>query len=298
MPRQFQEEEVFIVPNPALLISYNTISNNEAHGSAGGGGGISLNNGASPVISNNTITNNRTMSLLGGGGGIYIKGGNPAINSNTISNNDAFTGGGLCFTNGANPILLNCIVWGNEAGTSGNQVFLEDEPSDPSFVYCDIQDSDTAFGLNGNTYIGQYQNNLSIDPLFYSPSAGSGIDYDGSIADWSLECSSSCINAGKPDGVYPSVDKAGNPRVNDNRIDLGPYEFQLVAGLLFSVSTDTLIMSPLANSSQTFQINSNVSWTAADDQDWLTLDKTTGPCNATVTASADENSTGRGPERP
>jgi hypothetical protein len=271
------------------IISYNTISNNEAHGSAGGGGGISLNNGASPVISNNTLTNNRTMSTLGGGGGIYVRGGNPVINSNTISNNDAFNGGGLCFTTGANPILLNCIVWGNEAGTSGNQVFLADEPSDPSFIYCDIQDSDTAFGLNGNTYIGTYQNNLSIDPLFYAPSAGSGIDYDGSIADWSLECSSSCINAGNPDGVYASVDKAGNPRVNDGRIDLGPYEFQLVTGPLFSVSTDTLILSPLENSSQKFQVNSNVSWTATDDQDWLTLDKISGPCNATITAFAEQN---------
>ncbi len=273
-------------------ITYNTISNNEAHGSAGGGGGISLNNGASPVISNNTITNNRTMSITGGGGGIYVKSGNPAINSNTISNNDAFNGGGLCFTGGANPILVNCIIWGNEAGISGNQVFLVDETSDPSFMYCDIQDSDTAFGLNGNTYIGAYENNLSVDPRFYSPSSGSGIDYDGSVSDWSLECSSSCINAGFPDGIYPSVDKAGNPRVNDSRIDLGPYEFQLVAGLLFSVSTDTLILSPVANSSELFQINSNVSWTASDDQDWLTLDKVSGPCNARVTAVAEENPTG------
>jgi parallel beta-helix repeat protein len=273
--------------NPVIF--YNTVSNNEAHGSAGGGGGISLTGGASPVISNNTIINNRTMSVLGGGGGLYVNSGNPAINSNTIANNDAYTGGGLFFTGGTNPILLNCIVWGNEAGTSGNQVFLDDEPSDPSFMYCDVQGGSAAFGLNGNSYIGTYQNNLDIDPLFYSPSVGSGIDYDGTTADWSLGCSSSCINAGYPDGVYASVDKAGNPRVNDGRIDLGPYEFQIVAGLVFSVSTDTLIMSPIENSLQAFQINSNVSWTASDNQSWLTLDKVSGPCNAIVTASAEEN---------
>jgi parallel beta-helix repeat protein len=271
------------------VIFYNTISNNEAHGSAGGGGGISLTGGASPVISNNTIINNRTLSALGGGGGLYINSGNPAINSNTIANNDSYSGGGLFFTGGANPILLNCIVWGNEAGTSGHQVSLDDEPSDPSFMYCDVQGGSAAFGLNGSSYIGTYQNNLDIDPLFYSPSVGSGIDYDGTLADWSLGCSSSCINAGYPDGVYASVDKAGNSRVNDSRIDLGPYEFQIVAGLVFSVSMDTLIMSPIANSLQSFQINSNVSWTASDNQSWLTLDKVSGPCNATVTASVEEN---------
>ena len=146
-----------------------------------------------------------------------------------------------------------------------------------------------AFGLNGTTYIGTYQNNLNIDPLFYSPTTETGADFDGVHADWSLSCSSPCINAGYLAGNYPATDKAGNPRVNDDRIDLGPFEFQLVDGLLFSVSTDTLIMLPTADSIQTFQISSNVSWTASDDQNWLTLDKVSGPCNATVKASAEEN---------
>jgi parallel beta-helix repeat protein len=269
------------------VISYNTISNNASLGNGGGGGGICVYYSASPVISNNTITNNSASSF---GGGLFVSGGNSAINSNTIANNhSAMYGGGTYFTTSANPILLNCILWGNTAGVSGNQVFLNDEPSDPSFIYSDVQDGSSHFGLNGNFYMGTYQNNISSDPLFISPTSESGADFDGVKADWSLACASSCINAGYPSGVYPPSDKAGNPRVSNGMIDLGAFEFQISAGLVFSVSTDSLFLSPSASNSQTFEISSNVSWTASDDQSWLTLDKTSGPCNAIVTVSAGEN---------
>ncbi len=271
------------------VISYNTISCNEAYGSEGGGGGICLFSNASPIISNNTITNNRTHSAFGGGGGIYVSGGNPAINSNTIANNDALNGGGLYFLNGANPIILNSIIWGNYGASGGQQVFLKDEPSDPSFMHCDIKGGSEAFGLGGNSYTGMYENNLDVDPLFSAPTPSTGPAIFLTEPDWSLTCSSPCINAGYPSGIYPATDIAGNPRVNDERIDIGPYEFQIVAGLLFSVSTDTIILSPSAGSFQTFQISSNVSWTASGDQSWLTLDKANGPCNATVKATAEQN---------
>ncbi len=270
------------------VITYNTISNNESQGSTGGGGGISLNSAASPLISNNVITNNRTLSVSGGGGGIYVSGGNPAINSNTIANNDALNGGGLYFLNGANPILLNCIIWGNEAVSTDQQVFLKDEASDPSFVNCDLQGGSDSIDLNGNSYSGTYLDNLDADPLFYQPAELVG-PVSGPSPDWSLTCSSPCIDAGNMEESYPLKDIAGNPRVNNDRIDLGPFEFQIVEGLVFLVSTDTLILSPSANIGQSFQITSNVSWTASDDQSWLTLNKTSGLCNATVTAFAEEN---------
>ncbi len=177
------------------VISYNTISNNESQGSTGGGGGISLNSAASPLISNNVITNNRTLSVSGGGGGIYVSGGNPAINSNTIANNDALNGGGLYFLNGANPILLNCIIWGNETVSTDQQVFLKDEASDPSFVNCDLQGGSEAIDLNGNSYSGTYLDNLDADPLFYEPAELVG-PVSGPSPDWSLTCSSPCIDAG------------------------------------------------------------------------------------------------------
>lgn len=271
------------------VISYNIISNNLANGTGGGGGGICLNAGANPVISNNSITNNGTMSVFGGGGGIYANGGNPVINSNTIANNTALNGGGLYFLNGSNPILLNCIIWGNDAGNSGDQVYLSDEPSDPSFNYCDVMGGSAAFALNGNAYIGLYQNNLDIDPLFYSPANIAGpVDFE-TLPDWSLSCGSSCINSGYPDAIYPAVDIAGNPRVNDNRIDIGAYEYQIVNELIFSVSVDTLVMSPNDGSTKNFEITSNVNWTAYKDQNWLSLSDTSGPCNAKITAIAEEN---------
>ncbi len=124
--------------------------------------------------------------------------------------------------------------------------------------------------------------------MFYAPTELVG-PVSGPLPDWSLTCSSPCIDAGYVDEHYPLKDIAGNPRVNDGRIDLGPYEFQIVKGLVFLVSTDTLIMSPSANIGQSFKINANVSWTASADQSWLTLNKESGLCNATVTAFAEEN---------
>jgi hypothetical protein len=58
-----------------------------------------------------------------------------------------------------------------------------------------------------------------------------------------------------------------------------------------SVSNNTLIIAAPANSTQTFDITSNTTWTIAKDQDWLSLDKTTGSNNATITLTADANPT-------
>ena len=202
-------------------ISNNTISNNTAYG---GGGGIYCFY-SSPTISNNTISNNTTNS---NGGGIFCYSNNSTITNNTIVNNSAVNGGALYCTGTSNPILRNTILWGNIASTSGQQVFLNDEGSDPNFYYCNVQGGTAAFGLNGNFYTGIYQNNINADPLFVAPSAGSGTSYDGVNADWSLQSGSPCINAGDPSGTYPATDIAGNPRIIGGTIDIGAYEYQTI----------------------------------------------------------------------
>ncbi len=203
-------------------INHNFISNNTALSTTDGGGGISC-GASSPIISNNTITNNATGY---NGGGISCNGSNPSISSNTISNNDAVNGGGLNCDLNSNPSLFNNILFGNTASTNGNQVFLNDQASDPSFSYCDLEGGLAGFGLNGNTYIGNYSNNLNSNPFFISPSAGSGTGFNGLAANWSLSNNSPCINTGDPSGVYPSTDLAGNTRVVNTIIDIGAYEYQ------------------------------------------------------------------------
>jgi hypothetical protein len=87
------------------------------------------------------------------------------------------------------------------------------------------------FNLNGNFYTGNYQNNINRNPLFNSPSNGSGPGFDGVNADWSESGHSPCINAGDTAGTYTDKDKAGQPRVVENRIDIGAYEDQFMVGL-------------------------------------------------------------------
>ncbi len=212
--------------NNSPKILNNFISNN----TASNGGGIYCANDGTPAIINNAISNN---SAIDGGGGIccdYTY-GNPSFANNTFSNNSAARGGGLFCSLYSNITLQNSILWGNTASTSGQQVYLDDENSDPNFYYCDLQGGTDEFGLNsGIFYTGIYQHNIDTIPMFVSPSAGSGAGFDGVIADWSPEETSPCINAGSPDTTglsLPALDLAGNPRIKGDRIDIGAYEYPL-----------------------------------------------------------------------
>ena len=208
-------------------ISSNTISNN----SSNAGGGVFCENNSNTIIINNIITNNSSSgdSEISGGGGVYVANSAVAIlTNNTICNNAATgygNGGGVYCRLRSSPTLRNCILYGNTATNSGAQVYMNDDDSDPDFYYCDIQDSTTAFGVNDNFYLGTYQNNIDADPRFISPSGGSGIAFDGVIADWTLQSTSPCINTGDPNGTYPFTDRAGNPRVIGSSVDIGAYEY-------------------------------------------------------------------------
>ncbi len=228
--------------NSNAKITNNMISDNSA--STGGGGGIYIYSG-SPVIINNTISNN---TVYNGGGGIYCEYSSPAITNNTITNNSAANGGALFFTLYSSLSLYNNILWGNTASTSGQQVYLDDENSDPNFYYCDVQGGTAAFGLNGSIfYTGTYQDNIDTIPMLVSPSAGSGTGYNGVTADWSLQEASPCINAGTTDTTglsLPPKDKAGNPRINGGRIDIGAYEYLLINSIHEVLTTFSMSIYP------------------------------------------------------
>jgi predicted outer membrane repeat protein len=207
------------------IISNNFICNNVANKN---GGGIYCDYSTSPSISDNLIANNNATN----GGGIYIYLNSPILTNNTITNNNATNGGALYLYDSANPSLYNTILWGNTGEISGKQVYLDDQASNPNFYYCDVQGGSAAFGLNGNFYTGTYQNNIDSIPMFVSPSGGSGTGFNGDTANWSLQAGSPCINTGDPTGTYPATDIVGNPRIVDNIIDIGAYEYQGPDGLV------------------------------------------------------------------
>jgi parallel beta-helix repeat protein/predicted outer membrane repeat protein len=215
------------IGNPKIV--RNTISNNTAFK----GGGFFFTSASNANLSENIICNNTASE---NGGGIYCEGsGIPAFMNSSIANNSSANGGALYCAGSSTPVFRNCIIYGNTASVGGTQVFLFDDASDPNFYYCDVQGSSEAFDLNENFYTGSYQNNINTDPLFVSPSGGSGNGFNGTTADWSLQSSSSCIDKGDPTfSPYPSIDKTGNQRITVCRIDIGAYEYQ--TGIPFAVS--------------------------------------------------------------
>jgi parallel beta-helix repeat protein len=102
-----------------------------ANGSApsGQGGGITIANGASPVIAYNQIVSNHS----GDGGGILVwNRSNPDIAYNYIQNNVASSyGGGVFAVRASNPTLHHNIISGNHANGGGG-IYLENDPANPA----------------------------------------------------------------------------------------------------------------------------------------------------------------------
>ncbi len=218
---------IFLYASEVYLLN-NTFINNTA---TRGGGIYSYGNRISQ-INGNLIVNNEAAN----GGGIYLSDCNSLFINNTIANNrGTTTGGGIFADYNSDPSFKSCIIYGNQMNNSSlisNQVYLNDNLSDPKFYYCDIEGDTTFFaGLGAGTlyYHGIYSNNIAANPLFAAATAGSGSSYNASVADFSLVQGSPAINAGVRNTsgmVLLDNDIAANKRVYNGRIDQGAYENQ------------------------------------------------------------------------
>ncbi len=174
------------------------------------------------------------------GGGLYCTGDNDIVNC-TITNNSAqFKGGGLYCTQSELTNVIDCIFWDDNAVEGGDEVALYAywyydwismtyawSPANASFYYDDIEGGIGSFYLNyeGSTpqypiiYNIPYYYNLNSDPLFLDPENG----------DFYFFSNSPCINTGTPDTTglnLPEYDLDGNPRIYEDIIDMGCYEWQ------------------------------------------------------------------------
>jgi predicted outer membrane repeat protein len=221
-------------------------------GPSDGGGAIRVTNGATPYIANNIIANN--CSGMTGGAIDCLYNGNAIIENNTIVNNDCNSFGGGIYMFQANPIINNNIIWGNTRLNAliDNQIGIFTDDSDPDITFSCIQgDSADFWKPNGVTYSGIYQNNISSSPQFVSPSLGSGLSYDGLLADWNLNLNSPCINAGSPttNSLLPSTDIGGSLRIIGGTIDVGAYESSRTYSFIeFDNSKINIYPNPLSNS--------------------------------------------------
>ncbi len=170
------------------------------------GGGIYTKSTTNPTIINCLITGNTASE--GGGGICNSTHGSSTIINTTISGNTKH--GVQNFLANSSSTLKNCIIWGNGIGIGGGG---------PSTVSNSI--------IQGGGYITN--GNLNADPLFVSP-LSPGLNIGGG---YSLHASSPAINTGSNQAyidasgnLVSDMDLAGNPRLIDDIIDMGAFEYQ------------------------------------------------------------------------
>lgn len=190
-----------------------TLENCRLTNNQGDGGGAIYCVDSSPLISNTLMANNASLGGSPRCGGICVgyPSGQPELYHCTIVNNSP---GGVFANSWDGMIMANSIVWGNE------MYQIQTMESAPEVTFCDVEDG----------YPGE--GNRSAEPGFVRPSAGPGLDYDGAAADWTLQNSSPCLNAGKGLADVPATDLAGAPRQASGVLDLGAYENQAELPLL------------------------------------------------------------------
>ena len=159
---------------------------------------------------------------------------NPELNNITLVNNycGGGGGGGMQMAFASQPTLNNCIIYGNHAGFyvnkqeldsiheyyTGSQIWIWGEDCLPTFNNGDIQ---YGFDSINNSHLipeGNYNNMIDSDPMFV----------DAENQDYRLKYESPCVNTGMEEisGIFVSeTDLAGAPRIFNDRIDMGCYEW-------------------------------------------------------------------------
>jgi hypothetical protein len=194
---------------------YNNIFTDNTSGLGGGFGFLHI-----PEI-NYRISNN----LVAGNFAIYFGGGvanlvaSPVYINNTIVYNQAMYGGGFYCKDSVSPDFYNTIIWGNDAAV-GDQGYLFEIYSKADFFNCDIEGGPALFGGSGGgvAFSGAFEQCIDTIPGFM----------DSGEYPYSLNETSPCIDMGSTDTtgfMLPETDLAGNPRICNDIIDMGAYEW-------------------------------------------------------------------------
>jgi len=248
------------------------------------GGGIWGYYGSTLDIRNGLFVGNNTLYdpfSDGDGGAMNIQDVATTLSNVTLIGNVADgNGGGIrCWatSSSVNFSFQNSILWGN----APNQLHL-DYNAVADVNYCDISG-----GWPSGT------ENINQPPLFYNPISG----------DYSLSTGSPCIDAGNPDTTglsLPDVDLARNPRVGNNTIDMGAYEYYsrhqldlkvILEGAYNGIDMDTILLqSDRIPLDQPFNIPpwnyyDSASVSAVPDSviDWVLLELRHSPSYITLT---------------
>ena len=209
---------IYCYNNSILNIYGNTLENNSHEGIfcqdsdlyiinniiSGSSTGIDCYNSDAKIIGN---------VINGNGSGIYCyDNSSPDITNNTIVKNTEY--GIFCY-NICNPDIVNCILWDNSDGSDIVISGYDENTSHPRLAYSLLESPETSLQPEVQVLTG---NIFAQNPLF--------VNYAND--DFQLIETSPCVNSGNPNTVgldLPDYDLAGNPRVTNNRVDMGAYEW-------------------------------------------------------------------------
>lgn len=258
------------------LIKNNTIEDN-------GYPGIYCGYNSSPTIENNTIIGNQW-------GGVYCEfENNPFIINNMIKENEwgiyclyqsspniinnliiDSPKDGICCANSSPTITNNTIAYNGVSISNCAGIFCADD-SDPIIKNTILWENSTDFGFSGagaNPIIS-YSLVQGANLPMWVQDAGNNIFAENPLfvnevsLDFNLQINSPCINTGTPDTTglnLPEFDIAGNPRIYDDIIDIGAYEWQgfAVDEPQYEFGNDTYI---LQNAPNPFRLSTKILFT-------------------------------------
>ena len=172
-------------------------------------------------LSNMLVTGNYSGHFAGG---FAFADASPEVYNATVVGNssEGVNCNGVFFYQQSSPKLNNCIVYGNyppEGHAIGDTIQLWAWTFDdyaPEFRNCLIEKGSAS--ITNFEYIKVFENIIDADPLFVRPEEG----------DYHLTEGSPCRDAGVeslPEYLLNGTDLDGLPRVANQRIDLGPYEY-------------------------------------------------------------------------
>lgn len=152
------------------------------------------------LVMGNIIANNFSSVLSGG---IVLDNASIEISHNIIVNNEATFAGAIGMKNGSDASLINNTI-ANNVGSYACIYLISSYPNVLNTIIIHDGLIFTTFSSNPivsySCISGGYSGtgNISDDPEFVTPSAGDGNAYDGLTANWNLQETSPCIDAGDP----------------------------------------------------------------------------------------------------
>lgn len=195
------------------------------------------------VIANNSAISTEGIDVTGGVAS-YANGTNTSSNNTgdpvgrlymtncVVTNNLAQTThsngtGGIRTTKAAT--VKNTVAWNNKRGSTVSNTRWSTNFSVP-YTYCASDANPTSDFAADSTNIVLDTANL---PMFVAPSSMIGAttiatDLSNLTADWNIQPISPLVDAGDPNTAFitylPATDMDGNPRIYNNRADIGAYE--------------------------------------------------------------------------